>query len=119
MRDWSGTKSLDAFDPRALDSYRQSWNEPSRIHASCEDYRAGATLDRDADLADMEAGRTIACPVHLVWSTGYLGRASDPVAIWRETFAPRITGTKVPGGHFVAEEASAETLAGLQVFLAG
>lgn len=119
MRDWSGTKSLDAFDPSALAAYRQSWNEPSRIHASCEDYRAGATLDRDHDLIDVEAGRTIGCPVHLVWSAGYLGRKSEPVAIWRETFAPAITDTKVPGGHFVAEEAAAETLAGLQAFLAG
>jgi haloacetate dehalogenase len=119
MRDWSGAKSLDAFDPRALGSYRQSWNEPSRIHAACEDYRAGATLDREADLADLAAGRMIACPVHLIWSAGYLGRGSDPTSAWRETFAPHITGTKVSGGHFVAEEAPAEVLPALQAFLSG
>ena len=31
--------------PRALAAYRQSCNEPSRIHAFCEDYRAGAGVD--------------------------------------------------------------------------
>lgn len=118
MRAWSGTKSLASFDARALMAYRQSWNEPSRIHAACEDYRAGATLDRAADEADLAAGRTIACPVHLVWSAAYLGRESDPASVWRETLAPALTDTKVPGGHFVAEEAPGETLEALQHFLA-
>jgi haloacetate dehalogenase len=118
MRAWSGATSLDAFDPRALAAYRQSWNEPSRIHASCEDYRAGANLDREADQADMAAGRRIACPVHLVWSAGYLGRKADPPAIWRRTFAPAISHTGVPGGHFIAEEAPEATLAALEAFLA-
>ena len=42
---WSKDGTLDVFDPRALAAYRQSCNEPSRIHAFCEDYRAGATVD--------------------------------------------------------------------------
>src|SRR5829696_2861831 len=42
---WSKDGTLEAFDPRALAAYRQSCNEPSRIHAFCEDYRAGATVD--------------------------------------------------------------------------
>jgi haloacetate dehalogenase len=115
---WSGPKSLDFLDRRALASYRQSWNEPTRIHASCEDYRAGATLDLEADEADLASGKTIACPVHLVYAQGYLGTASRPVEVWRGSFAPSATGTEVPGGHFVAEEAPAETLAALNGFLA-
>jgi haloacetate dehalogenase len=118
IRNWSGSGTLEAFDPRALTAYRQSWNEPSRIHASCEDYRAGATLDREADKADRAAGRTILCPVHLVWSRGYLGRNGDPVQVWRDSLAPAIGGTAVSGGHFVAEEAADETLAALKSFLA-
>ena len=115
---WSGPKSLDVLDLRALASYRQSWNEPTRIHASCEDYRAGATLDLDADEADLASGKTIACPVHLVVAAGYLGADANPVEVWRSSFAPSAAGTEVPGGHFVAEEAPAETLAALQGFLA-
>ncbi len=120
MRSWSGKKSLDFLDPRALAAYRQSCNEPSRIHAFCEDYRAGATLDPEQDEQDMAAGKKLACPTFLVWSARYLNRpgAAAPLDAWRDTFAPGITGSEVDCGHFVAEEAPAETLAALRGFLA-
>jgi haloacetate dehalogenase len=120
LRSWSGAKSLDAFDRRALGAYRQGCNEPTRIHAFCEDYRAGATLDDAQDRADIETGRRIECPALLVWSSGYLSRAGaeSPLEAWRRTFAPGITGSEVESGHFVAEEAAPQTLAALQAFLA-
>ncbi|WP_343232378.1 alpha/beta hydrolase [Microvirga terricola] len=49
MRSWSAEGDLSAFDPRAMRAYREGFNEPSRIHAFCEDYRAGATRDIEAD----------------------------------------------------------------------
>lgn len=118
LRQWTRSKTLEAFDPRALAAYRQSGNEPSRIHAFCEDYRAGATIDVAQDEADMAAGNTIGCPAFLVWSEFYLKRGDEPpLATWDRTFAPGITGAEVPSGHFLAEEAPAETLAALQGFL--
>ena len=39
------SKSLAAFDPRALAHYHAFFNDPLRIHATCEDYRAGRTTD--------------------------------------------------------------------------
>ncbi|NNM71316.1 alpha/beta fold hydrolase [Enterovirga aerilata] len=121
IRSWSGGKSLDFLDRRALAAYRQSCNEPTRIHAFCEDYRAGATLDPAQDKADMAAGRTLACPSFLVWSARYLVRsgAEPPLEAWRKTFAPGIMGSEIDCGHFVAEEAPAETLAALRPFLEG
>ncbi|HEX8662817.1 MAG TPA: alpha/beta hydrolase [Beijerinckiaceae bacterium] len=122
LKGWSKDGTLDAFDPRALAAYRQSWNEPSRIHASCEDYRAGATRDREADEADLAAGRTVSCPTFVVWSSFYLTRgattASDsPLDVWRMSFAPDASGVEVASGHFVAEEAPDATLAGMTSFL--
>ena len=119
MRSWSGDGTLDAFDPRALALYRQSWNEPSRIHAVCEDYRAGKLVDPQQDEADLAAGRTIQCPTFLVWSRRYLARpgVEAPLEAWRRSFAPAIEGLEVDCGHFVAEEAPQETLAALQRFL--
>lgn len=119
---WSGTGDLTAFDPRALASYRASCNEPSRIHAFCEDYRAGASLDRAQDEADVTAGETIACPVFVLASTFYLTRRQEPgaetaLAVWRRTFAPGATGAEVSCGHFVAEEAPEPTLDALSGFL--
>ena len=121
MAQWSGARSLDVFDPRALEAYHQSCNEPSRIHAFCEDYRAGKTTDRRHDEDDLAAGRRIACPVHLVWSSLYLERPGTeaPLDAWRASFAPGIKGTRVECGHFVAEEAPEATLAALDAFLSG
>jgi len=50
---------LSAAHPAALNS---PGAEPARIHAFCEDYRAGARADPDADRTDMADGRTIECP---------------------------------------------------------
>src|SRR3712207_8360542 len=58
-------------------SYRASCNDPTRIHAFCEDYRAGATVDVAADEADLAAGKRIACPVHVIWGEFYLTRGAD------------------------------------------
>lgn len=119
---WSAAGDLSAFDPRALQAYRQSCNEPSRIHAFCEDYRAGATRDLEADEADLAAGKTIGCPTQLIWSDFYLvsgpaGQTQPPLDVWRETFAPGITGQGVSSGHFVAEEAPDATLEAMRAFL--
>ena len=110
---------LGAFDPRALDAYRKSCNEPSRIHAFCEDYRAGAGVDAEQDAADLALHRTLTCPTLIVWSD-YLARGGateTPSAVWRRSFAPDIRETRVNTGHFVAEEDPAGVLAALQAFL--
>jgi haloacetate dehalogenase len=122
MAKWSKAGNLSFLDPRALAAYRQSCNEPSRIHAFCEDYRAGATRDCEQDEQDLAAGRRIACPVQVIWSEFYLtgGAAPEtPLAVWRRTFAPEAVGTGVASGHFVAEENAPATLAALQPFLSG
>ncbi|WP_134494262.1 alpha/beta fold hydrolase [Microvirga pakistanensis] len=122
MKAWSAAGDLGAFDPRALESYRQSCNEPTRIHAFCEDYRAGATRDIEADEADLAAGKRIACPTYLIWSdyelvSGPVGNRKQPLEIWRGSFAPQMHGMGVTSGHFVAEENPSATLEALQAFL--
>ncbi len=122
MKAWSAAGDLGAFDPRALESYRQSCNEPTRIHAFCEDYRAGATRDIEADEADLAAGKRIACPTYLIWSDYELvsdpvGNRKQPLEIWRGSFAPQMHGMGVTSGHFVAEENPSATLEALQAFL--
>ena len=118
---WSGTKDLSAFDPRALDLYRQSWTVPERIHAMCEDYRAGAGPDRAADAADLAAGRTLPMPVLVLSSDAYLEKDKPETALaaWHRTFAPHATGERIASGHFLAEENPAATLPALRAFLSG
>lgn len=122
MQKWSGNGTLDAFDPRALSAYRMSCNEPSRIHAFCEDYRAGATLDLAADEEDLAARKSIRCPTQVIWSDFYLVRGTSgddvsPLEIWKNTFAPDAIGSSVKSGHFVAEENPSATLAAMRPFL--
>jgi haloacetate dehalogenase len=116
---WSRAKSLDLFDPLAMRAYAESFNEPSRIHAQCEDYRAGATTDLAHDRADREAGKRILCPTLILWGeAGIPSEGGDPLRIWRESFAPQAEGGAIASGHFLPEENPADTLAAIRPFLA-
>jgi haloacetate dehalogenase len=68
-------KNLSAFDPRALAHYHAFFNDPVRIHATCEDYRAGRTSDLAHDEADRAAGKKITCPMLAIWGGA---RADEP-----------------------------------------
>jgi haloacetate dehalogenase len=116
---WTRAKELKAFHPLALRSYIDSFNDPSRIHAACEDYRAGATTDVEHDRADLDAGRKIACPVLVLWGeAGIPAKGASPLDIWRESFAPQAQGQAIASGHFLPEENPADTLAAVEPFLA-
>jgi haloacetate dehalogenase len=107
----------DVFDARALAEYHRAFRDPTVIHATCEDYRAGATVDLEDDAADRDR-RRITCPVLALWGERRpQGRDWDSIAIWRD-WASDVRGQPVPCGHFLPEEAPAETLAALEGFLA-
>lgn len=95
---------LDIFDPEALDCYRAAFRNPDTVHAACEDYRAAATIDIEHDNADDEQGRKIDCPLLVLWGKeGVIERCFDPLALWRLR-AGNVTGTALPGGHYLAEQ---------------
>jgi haloacetate dehalogenase len=102
-----GTKgrSLDKFDPRALAHYHAFFQNPLRIHATCEDYRAGHTTDLKNDEADRAAGKKITCPLLALWgSAGIPNEAeADPLATWRE-WATDVRGMAIDCGHYLPEE---------------
>ena len=109
---WSGS-GLGAFDGAALEHYRRAIAVPERAHAMCEDYRAGATRDREADEADLTAGRRIDCPVRVIWGEGgTAGSAIPTLEAWRP-FADDLAGEAIAAGHFLPEEAPDATLEAL------
>lgn len=117
LASWTKTKTLDPFAGAALDRYRAFFAEPSRIHACCEDYRAGATLDRAADEEDLVAGRKIRAPLLALWGgAGFPAQGEDPLAVWRR-WAYTVEGRAIDAGHFLPEEAPEETTAALLAFL--
>jgi haloacetate dehalogenase len=106
----------DAFAPEAVAEYKRCFRDAAAIHATCEDYRAGATVDLDDDAADAE--RRVEWPLLVLWGAdGVVGRRYDVLAAWREK-ARDVCGAALPGGHFLPEEAPADTLAQLLAFLA-
>lgn len=118
LKSWAGTRDLTPFSAEALAHYRALLKDPARIHAVCEDYRAGATIDWQTDEADLAVGRKIACPTFVLWATEYLGRGgANPLETWK-AWCPDLKGAAVRSGHFLAEENPEGTLAALIPFLA-
>ncbi len=119
LSSWSHTKDLSVFDPRALEHYLAAFRDPLRIHAMCEDYRAGATLDFDHDKADKDAGTKITIPMLALWgNAGIAQSAATPLDVWK-TWATNVRGQPVNSGHFLTEEDPEATAAALLDFLGG
>jgi len=98
------SKTLDAIDPRALEHYLAPFRDPSRIHAMCEDYRAGAYADYEIDKADLDAGKKITIPMLALWGdAGVASAATTPLDTWRK-WATKVEGAPVDSGHFLPEE---------------
>lgn len=113
---WGSPASI--FDPRAFAEYERCFADPATIHATCEDYRAAASIDLVHDDADVAAGRKVACPLLVLWGErGIVHRYFEPVADWR-TVAVDVRGRSLPTGHYIPEEAPDATLAELRAFFA-
>jgi haloacetate dehalogenase len=119
--DWktaAGTKAknLSAFDPRALAHYHAFFKDPHRIHATCEDYRAGRTSDLACDEADRKAGRKISCPLLAIWGeTGIPSETASPLKTWHD-WAKDARGFAIDSGHYLPEENPQATAQALIAF---
>lgn len=117
LKSWAKSRDLSPFSAAALTHYRALIRAPERVHAMCEDYRAGASIDRKLDEAALAAGSKITCPTFVLWSSHYLGnRGTDPLEVWRG-WCTNVTGAVIDCGHFLAEENPQATLAALIPFL--
>lgn len=115
LKHWGRTPT--AFRDEVVAEYPRCFRDPATIAASCADYRAAATIDLEHDETDCRAGRKVQCPLLVLWGAeGFVGRKYDVINVWRE-YALDVQGQSVPGGHFLPEEAPAETLAALLAFL--
>jgi haloacetate dehalogenase len=107
----------NAFRPEAMAEYIRCFSDPATIHASCEDYRAAASIDLVHDEADMATKLT--CPTLVLWGErGFVGKQYDVLETWRERAAD-ISGQAIDCGHFLAEEAPDETREALADFFRG
>jgi haloacetate dehalogenase len=106
---------LSIFAPDALAHYERCFAEPATIHASCEDYRAAASIDLVHDRADR--GRKLKCPLFLLWGArAAMHDLYDVAEVWRG-YAEEVHGKPLDAGHYLAEERPHETARELAAFL--
>lgn len=112
MRHWG--KDRTAITNDAFNDYLRCFSNPDAIHASCEDYRASASIDLEHDAAD--AAQKLDMPLLVLWgATAMVGNKYDMLAAWREV-AIDVTGFAVPGGHYLPEESPDQTYQALSDF---
>jgi len=111
LRKWS--RDFASFAPVALAEYKRCFRDPAVIHASCEDYRAGASIDLAHDEADI--ARKIECPLLTIWGGGPITKGAPNIEAWRER-ANDVRGFPLDCGHFIPEEKPDETVTALREF---
>lgn len=113
---WAKKDTPNPFDPRAVAHYLTAFRDPLRIHAACEDYRAGAYADFEHDKADLDAGNRITVPLLALWGgAGIASAAASPLEGWRR-WASDVRGEAIDAGHFLPEENPQATAAALLAF---
>ena len=114
---WLGSQMSARIEPGVMADYTRCFSDPGTIAGSCADYRAAASTDLADDDESFAAGQKIGCPVLVLWgSQGFVGRAYEPLSVWRE-YAADVRGTALPTGHFLPEEAPDRVLEALADFL--
>ncbi|HEY1257833.1 MAG TPA: alpha/beta hydrolase [Stellaceae bacterium] len=108
-------------DPPALEAdafaeYLRCFRNPETIRATCDEYRAGASIDLDHDRADR--GRKLVMPLLVLWGRrSAQGSGYDMLGVWRD-HAADVRGEPIDSGHFLPEEAPDATCRALSEFFA-
>jgi haloacetate dehalogenase len=96
----SGSAGLTPFASEALHDYLTHFTKET-VHASCDDYRASATLDIAHDDAET---MKLPMPLLALWGEhGAVNKCFDVLDLWRKR-AENVQGKTLPTGHYMAEE---------------
>jgi haloacetate dehalogenase len=110
----SGTPG--AHEAEAFAEYFRCFSDPATIRATCDEYRAGATIDLEHDRADR--GKKITVPMLVLWGQrSGQGSGYDMLSVWRD-HAETVTGHAINSGHFIPEEAPDDVYRALHEFFA-
>jgi haloacetate dehalogenase len=94
----SNTKQF--LEKKVIDIYIKKFSKKSII-ASCEDYRAGASIDLIHHGKD---SKKIECPTLVLWGKNSLvGKNFEPLKVWKR-YVKNLSGKALSGGHYLPEE---------------
>jgi len=105
LKKWSGGFNFKDVEHHYLKYFKKL----SHIHSSCEDYRAGATIDLEHDKKDLN--KKLHIPIHVIWGRkGRIGKNFKPIQTWKKYTTNKVYGKALNCNHFVAEEKPKEVL---------
>tara|TARA_B100000686_G_C16803998_1_gene988419 strand:- start:103 stop:972 length:870 start_codon:yes stop_codon:yes gene_type:complete len=98
-----------------LDEYLRCFANKDTIHATCEDYRAGASIDLIEHKRDFN--KKIVCPLLVLWGKkGTVEELYNPIKVWND-WALNVRGNSLDCGHFLPEEKPEDTYNAIINFL--
>jgi len=119
LRHMFGTLLRDggAIEDVAWAEYLRCFKNSETIRATCDEYRAGASIDLAHDRADL--AQKVKVPMLALWGTSSgQGSGYDLLKVWRD-HAVDVRGFGIDSGHFIPEEKPAEVTAALKNFFGG
>jgi haloacetate dehalogenase len=106
----------DVHEPDVYSEYLRCFKHPDTIRATCDEYRAGASIDLEHDRADRN--RKISMPLLVLWGErSGQGSDYDMLSVWRD-HADDVRGHAIASGHFIPEEEPDEVYRALKEFFA-
>ena len=111
LNDFAGKKGVLAL--AAVAEYKQCFDKAA-IYATCEEFRAAATIDLEHDETDKT--RKISWPTCILWSATGMWAKYDMMDIWRAR-TEHLSGKALNCGHFLQEENPTQTVNELIGFL--
>ena len=114
LKCFNQAKGDNPFAPEALTEYLAAFSDPDAIRASCEDYRAAASIDIDHD--DQDGTRKLGMPIQTLWAKrGVIEACFDALDLWRKR-ADHVEGEALDATHYMAEEIPDEIAAKMTDF---
>jgi haloacetate dehalogenase len=111
LNKWSGGHQFGKIE----EDYLKSFKQPERIHATCEDYRAAASIDLEHDRLDRD--QLLEIPIQVLWGAkGVVGKQFKPKEIWQKYSSYNVGGCAIDSGHFIPEEKPLDTIKELTNF---